>query len=414
MCFFRSRVAENGHYRHVSHVTLTRWLDLGRDLGTRSVFLFGPRQTGKTTYLRQQFPQSPRFNLLRGEVFLRLSREPGRLRAELAAVDPASGPVIIDEIQKLPGLLDDVHESRGFRFVLAASSPAKLRRGGVNLLRGRARTRSLFPFVSAEVPGWDLLRAVNVGGIPSIYYSDDPIEDLRAYCGTYLQMEIQAEGLVRGVERFSRFLTAAALTCGEVVVFDRVAADAAVPPRTVREYFQVLEDTLLGTLLQPYRPRRPRRKPASHAKLYLFDVGVANVLSDTTRIEAGSPAFGRALEQLVFCELRACLAYNRSPAALTFWRTTDGSEVDFVIGDELAIEVKGTGAVTRRDLTGLRRIADETALRRRIVVCTESAARVVDGIEIFPVRQFLHALWTGDLIDSCTSTPAHPQSADHL
>ena len=175
------------------------------------------------------------------------------------------------------------------------------------------------------------MRAVNVGGIPSIYYSDDPIEDLRAYCGTYLLMEIQAEGLVRGVERFSRFLTAAALTCGEQVVFDRVAADAAVPPRTVREYFQVLEDTLLGSLLQPYRPRHPRRKPASHAKLYLFDVGVANVLSGTTRIEAGSPAFGRALEQLVFCELRACLAYYRSPDALTFWRTTDGSEVDFVI-----------------------------------------------------------------------------------
>ena len=378
---------------------------------TRSVFLFGPRQTGKTTYLGQQFPESPRFNLLRGEVFLRLSRDPGRLREELAATDPASGPVIIDEIQKLPGLLDEVHdliESRGFRFVLAASSPAKLRRGGVNLLGGRARTRSLYPFVSAEVPDWDLMRAVNVGGIPSIYYSDDPIEDLRAYCGAYLQMEIQAEGMVRGVERFSRFLAAAALTCGEEVVFERVAADAAVPPRTVREYFQVLEDTLLGCLLQPYRPRRPRRKPASHAKLYLFDVGVANVLSETTRIEAGSPAFGRALEQLVFCELRACLAYSRSPDALTFWRTTDGSEVDFVIGDAVAIEVKGTGTVTRRDLTGLRRISDETALRRRIVVCTESAARIVDGIEILPVEEFLHALWNGELIGSDASAPPPP------
>ncbi len=373
------------------------------------MFLFGPRQTGKTTYLGQQFPESPQFNLLRGEVFLRLSRDPGRLRQELATIDPASGPVIIDEIQKLPGLLDEVHdliESRGFRFVLAASSPAKLRRGGVNLLGGRARIRSLFPFVSAEVPDWDLMRAINVGGIPSIYYSDDPIEDLRAYCGTYLQIEVQAEGLVRGVDRFSRFLTAAALSCNEQIVFDRVAADAAVPPRTVREYFQVLEDTLLGTLVQPYRPRRPRRKPASHAKLYLFDVGVANVLSDTTRIEAGSPAFGRALEQLVFCELRACLAYDRSPDALTFWRTTDGSEVDFVIGDAVAIEVKGTGAVTRRDLTGLRRIADETALRRRIVVCTESAARIVEGIEILPVNEFLHALWNGDILEGCTSTLA--------
>jgi predicted AAA+ superfamily ATPase len=211
--------------------------------------------------------------------------------------------------------------------------------------------------------------------------------------------------LVRGVERFSRFLTAAALACGQQVVFERLASDAAVPARTVREYFQVLEDTLLGSLLQPYRPRRPRRKPASHAKLYLFDVGVANVLAGTTRVEAASPAFGRALEQLVFCELRACLAYNRSPDALTFWRTTDGSEVDFVIGDDVAIEVKGTGAVIRRDLTGLRRIADETALRRRIVVCTESAARIVDGIEILPVRRFLHALWNGGVIDSHAPAP---------
>ena len=191
---------------------------------------------------------------------LRLSRDPGRLRAELAAGDPQRGPLIIDEIQKLPSLLDDVHdlmESRGLRFVLAASSPIKLRRGGVNLLGGRARTRALFPFVSAEVPDWDLLRAINVGGIPSIYLSPDPIEDLRAYCGSYLQLEIQAEGLVRGIEPFSRFLTAAAACRGQPIVFERLASDAAVPARTVREYFQVIEDTLLATLLQPSDPAAP-------------------------------------------------------------------------------------------------------------------------------------------------------------
>ena len=366
------------------------------------MFLFGPRQTGKTTYLRRQFPRSPWFNLLHGEVFLRLSQQPGRLREELATVEPSSGPVIIDEIQKLPSLLDEVHdliESRGLHFVLAASSPAKLRRAGVNLLGGRARVRNLFPFVSAEIPDWDLMRAVNFGGIPSIYYSDDPVEDLRTYCGMYLQLEVQAEGLVRGVERFSRFLSAAALSCGEQIVFERLAADAAVPPRTVREYFQVLQDTLIGSLLKPFRPERPRRKPVSHAKLYLFDVGVANVLSGKTRIEAGSAAFGRALEQLIFCELRAWLDYHRVPEALTFWRTTDGSEVDFVIGDFVAIEVKGTGAVTARDLTGLRRIAEEAPWRRRIVVCSESAARVIDDVEILPVRVFLRALWNGDIIE---------------
>ena len=202
---------------------LPRRLDIARDLRSRSVFLFGPRQTGKTTWLRRRFPGSRWFNLLHGDVFLRLSREPGRLRAELAAESGAANPVIIDEIQKLPSLLDDVHdlmESRGLRFVLAASSPAKLRRGGVNLLGGRARTRRLFPFVSAEVPAWDLLRAINVGGIPSIYFSSDPVEDLRAYCGSYLQLEVQAEGLVRGIEPFSRFLAAAAVSRGQPIVFE--------------------------------------------------------------------------------------------------------------------------------------------------------------------------------------------------
>ena len=380
---------------------LPRRLDLASDLRSRSVFLFGPRQTGKTTWLRRCFPDAPWFNLLHGEVFLRLSRDPGRLRAELAANHPRTGPVIIDEIQKLPSLLDDVHdlmESRGLRFVLAASSPVKLRRGGVNLLGGRARTRALFPFVSAEVPDWDLLRAINVGGIPSIYLSPDPVEDLRAYCGTYLRLEVQAEGLVRGIEPFSRFLTAAAACRGQPIVFERLASDAAVPARTIREYFQVLEDTLVATLLRPFRPGSARRKPVSHAKLYFFDVGVANVLADVTHIAAGSPTFGPALEQLVFCELRAWLGYARDPRPLAFWRTADGSEVDFVVGDSAAIEVKATGTVTNRDLTGLRRLAEEAPLKHRIVVCRESAARVIDGIRILPVMEFLRGLWNGELL----------------
>ena len=380
---------------------LPRRLDIARDLSSRSVFLFGPRQTGKTTWLRQSHPDAPWLNLLHGEVFLRFAREPGRLRAELALGAPPSGPVIIDEIQKLPSLLDEVHhlmESRGLRFVLAASSPVKLRRGGVNLLGGRARTRALFPFVSAEIPDWNLMRAINVGGIPSIYFSSEPVEDLRAYCGNYLQLEVQAEGLVRGIEPFSRFLTAAAVSRGQPIVFERLASDAAVPARTVREYFQVLEETLLAILLPPFAPRQFRRKPVSHAKLYFFDVGVANVLAGITHIEAGSPAFGLALEQLVFCELRAWLAYSRDDRPLTFWRTADGSEVDFVVGDSAAIEVKATGSVTRRDLSGLRRLAEETPLAHRIVVCRESAARVVDGIRILPVMEFLRALWDGELL----------------
>ena len=378
-----------------------RRLDLTGDLTARSVFLFGPRQTGKTTWLRQCFPESVSLNLLHGDVFLRLSREPGRLRQELATVNPAAGPVVIDEIQKLPGLLDEVHDlivSRGFRFVLAASSPVKLRRGGVNLLGGRARTRRMFPFVSAEVPDWDLMRAINVGGIPSIHFSDDPLEDLRAYCGNYLRLEIQAEGVVRGVEPFSRFLTAAGASYAQPIVFERLASDAAVPARTIREYFQVIEDTMLGTLVPPFAPRKARRKPVSRARLFFFDVGVANALASVGEIRAGGPSFGPALEQLVFCELSAWLAYARDPRPLSYWRTADGSEVDFVIGDEAGIEVKATASVTSRDLTGLRRLAAETPLRTRIVVCREPVTRVVEGIRILPVGDFLSALWAGDLL----------------
>ncbi|MDE2882303.1 MAG: DUF4143 domain-containing protein [Acidobacteriota bacterium] len=386
-------MVENAH-------PLPRRLDIARDLRRRSVFLFGPRQTGKTTWLRQSFPDSAFFNLLQGDVFLRLSREPGRFRQELAGASPASGPVVIDEIQKLPRLLDEVHdliESRGFRFVLAASSPAKLRRGGVNLLGGRARTRRLCPFVSAEVPDWNLERAINVGGIPSIYFSDEPEEDLRAYCGNYLRLEVQAEGLVRGVEPFSRFLTAAGASYAQAIVFERLASDAAVPARTVREYFHVVEDTLLGTLLSPFAPRSARRKPVSRAKLFFFDVGVANALASTGRIVPGGPMFGAALEQLVFCELSAWLAYARDPRPLRYWRTNDGSEVDFVIGDETAIEVKATASVTRRDLTGLRRLAAETPLKNQILVCREPVPRLIDGIRVLPITGFLESLWQGEL-----------------
>ena len=381
--------------------SLPRRLDPGRDLSSRSVFLFGPRQTGKTTWLHQLFPNSPLFDLLRGEVFLRLSREPGRLRQELATVNPASGPVLIDEIQKLPSLLDEVHgliESRGFRFVLAASNPVKLRRGGVNLLGGRVRTRRMFPFVSAEVPDWELNRAINVGGIPSIYFSGVPMEDLRAYCGNYLRLEIQAEGLVRGIEPFSRFLVAAGARYAQPIVFERLASDAAVPARTVREYFQVIEDTLLGTLLPPFSPSKAHRKPVSRAKLFFFDVGIANALASMGEILPSSPTFGPALEQLVFCELSAWLAYARDERKLAYWRTEDGSEVDFVIGDEVAIEVKSTSSVARRDLTGLQRLAVETRLKRQVVVCRESAPRLIGAIQILPIKDFLECLWNGELL----------------
>jgi predicted AAA+ superfamily ATPase len=271
-----------------------------------------------------------------------------------------------------------------------------LRRGGYNPPAGRARVRRLHPFVSAELEDWDLLRAARIGGIPAVYFSDQPYEDLRAYAGTYLQMEVKAEALVRGIEPFSRFLAVAGACGGEQINFERVASDAAVPARSVREYYNILQDTLLGDLLPAYAPARPKRKPASHAKFYFFDVGLANILAGRIDVEPGTQSFGRALEHLVYCELIACRDYRGDQRPLSFWRARDGSEVDFVIGDEIAIEVKASARITERDLKGLMRLSDETTLRSLVVVSLESAARRIGEIEVLPVRDFLTRLWQGE------------------
>ena len=380
-------------------MNLPRLLDLSPDIKDRSVFLFGPRQTGKTTYLKNLYRTNTWFNLLRGDVFLRLSSRPGRLHEELAAVDPGKGPVIIDEIQKLPSLLDDVHdliESRDFHFVLTGSSPAKLRRSGINLLGGRARIRYLYPFVSAEIPDWKIERTLLYGNIPSVYLSDNPRDDLLSYCGAYLQLEVQAEGLVRGIEPFSRFLQTAARCAGEQIVFERVAGDAQVPARTVREYYQVLQDTLIGTVLEPVTPaKKPKRKPVSHGKFYFFDNGVAHTLAGINHLDEFTPTYGKALEHFIFTELRAWIGYTKDTRYLGFWRTVDGNEVDFVIGSDIAIEVKSTRSLSGADLKGLRAIAEESPFKHRIIVCNEPVRRIIDGIEIFPIKDFLDALWNG-------------------
>ncbi len=379
---------------------ISRILDLSPDLKQRSVFLFGPRQTGKTTWLKTCYPESTWFNLLRGDVFLRLSSNPGRIHEELKHVNPKNSPVIIDEIQKLPGLLDDVHfliESGGFRFVLTGSSPVKLRRSGINLLGGRARVRYLHPFVSAEVPDWNINKVLLFGGIPSIYLSEEPEEELYSYCGNYLQLEIQAEGLVRGIEPFSRFLHAAAVSNTEQVVFERIANDAQVPARTVREFYQVLQDTLIGYMIEPFSPgKHPKRKPVSHGKFYFFDGGVANALSGITSLPEKTTVYGKALEQLLFQEIRAWMSYRKDRRKLNFWRTVDGAEVDFVIEQDIAIEVKASTSLSGKDFKGMYHLLEEVNFRRSIIVCKEPVRRHVKGIDIIPVELFLKALWEGE------------------
>ena len=255
----------------------------------------------------------------------------------------------------------------------------------------------MHPFVSAEVPDWNIDKALLYGGIPSIYLSEEPEEELYSYCGSYLQLEIQAEGLVRGIEPFSRFLHTAAVCNTEQVVFERVANDAQVPARTVREFYQVLQDTLIGFMLEPLSPgKHPKRKPVSHGKFYFFDGGVANVLGGITSLPEKTAIYGKAMEQLIFQELRAWMSYRKDRRKLGFWRTVDGIEVDFIIEQDLAIEVKATGSLSGNDFKGLRLLPEEAQFRRRIIVCKEPVPRYVDGIEVIPIDLFLKSLWEGE------------------
>ncbi len=248
--------------------------------------------------------------------------------------------------------------------------------------------------VSAEVPEFDILRAIRWGSLPPVYLSDEPEEDLLAYCGSYLQEEIKGEGIVRRIENFSRFLQTAALINGELLNFESLASDCGIPARTLREYFLILEETLVGTLLHPYK-RVLHRKPVSTAKFYFFDVGVANVLAGRKNLNPRTELFGRAFEHFIFTELRSYLAYSRDKRPLTFWRDHSGHEIDFIIGDEIAIEVKAAEIVSEKHLKSLRLEKVEKTFRHTVVVSLDPVPRIVGKVEILPCAEFLGRLWSG-------------------
>jgi predicted AAA+ superfamily ATPase len=374
-----------------------RALDLAQLAARKSLFLFGPRQTGKTALVRHALPEARVYDLLDADVFVTLSRRPAQLGEELG---PSDRLVVLDEIQKLPVLLDEVHrlmEQRRIRFVLTGSSARKLRRGGVNLLGGRAPSRTLHPFTYRELgSAFDLTRALDRGLLPAIYFSDDPREDLRAYVGTYLKEEIAAEALTRSVPAFSRFLEVAALSHGTMLNFTTVASDAQVPASTVREYFHILEDTLLARTVPAWTKSRTR-KAISTAKHYFFDVGVVRHLQNRSGLARRSPEFGEAFESFIFHELSTFIDYTE-PMPLAYWRSTSNFEVDFVLADTTAIEVKAKEPVGERDLRGLRALKEEALLKHYVVVSLEPRARTADGIRILPWPQFLDRLWAGEFV----------------
>lgn len=370
---------------------IERLLDLPRLLSKRSYFLFGPRQTGKSFLIAHTLTEVRLYDLLESSTYISLSQNPGRIAEELT---PRDRTVVIDEIQRLPELLNEVHhliEKRGIRFLLTGSSARKLRRGGVNLLGGRARTKYLHPLTYRELGGhFDLYHALERGLLASIYFSDDPKADLEAYAGSYLQQEIVAEGATRNVPAFSRFLRVAALCNSAIVNFTNVGNDAQVARTTVYEYFEILKDTLILHELPAWRKSR-KRKPLASSKYYFFDVGVVAALQRRT-FHPGTPEFGEALETYLMHELVSYRDYV-SEEPLSYWRSTSGFEVDFVIGDHTAVEVKAKENVSQTDLKSLRALAEERKLKRYLCVSLEKRRRQVGGITVLPVREFLEILW---------------------
>lgn len=373
----------------------------------QSAFLWGPRKTGKSTLLRERFPDAVRFDLLDTRLLLEFTRSPWALAERLAALDgpTLTSPVIIDEVQKVPAVLDEVHrliEDKGLGFVLCGSSARKLRRGHGNLLGGRAWRFGLHPLTYAEIPDFDLLRALNRGLIPQHYDTKQYRRALAGYVDDYLKEEVFDEGLVRNTPAFSRFFDALSFSHGELLNFSNVARDCGVDSKTVREYFQILVDTLVGTLLEPFSRRRSREVITRAPKFYLFDVGVAGHLMGRRVERPAGPQFGRALEHLVLMELLAYRSYREVELPLRFWRTKSGLECDFVLGREgdVAIEVKGSTRLRPSDLRSIRAYVDEHSPRQAIAVCNErDARRTSDGIWILPWERFLEQLWADAIVE---------------
>ena len=373
---------------------IERLVDLNSLLGKKSHFLFGPRQTGKTYLIRHTLNGVKVYDLLDTSVFLALSQNLGRIAQEIT---PRDRVVVIDEIQRLPELLNEVHrliEERSVRFLMTGSSARKLRRGGINLLGGRARTKYLHPLVYRELGDrFDLFCALNRGLLPSVYFSDDPNADLKAYTGLYLQQEIVAEGTVRNIPAFSRFLRVAALCNGTIVNFTNVANDAQVARTTVYEYFEILKDTLVVHELPAWRKSK-KRKPIASSKYYFFDIGVVASLQER-QFSPGTPEFGEAFETYIMHELISYRDYS-SGESLSYWRSTSGFEVDFIINDHTAIEVKAKENLSLTDIKSLRALAEEKKLRRYLCISLEPRMRKIGDVLILPYKDFLEALWNNE------------------
>jgi predicted AAA+ superfamily ATPase len=370
-----------------------------------SAFLWGPRKTGKSFFLGQLFPESTTFDFLKADVLFRIAKNPSLLRQELLYLESSGKlihPIILDEVQKVPSILDEVHwmiENKKWQFILCGSSPRKLKRGHANLLGGRAWRFEMFPLVSAEIPDFDLLTALNRGLIASHYTEKNYRRSLKSYVNDYLKEEIMSEGLVRNLSGFARFLDSVGYSHGEMVNFLNISRDCGVDAKTVKAYYQILVDTMLGVFIDPFTKKSGRQIIMSTPKFYLFDVGVAGHLLKREILEERGEPFGRAFEHFILMEILAYKSYSEKDFKLAYWRTKDGLEVDFILDDgKIAIEVKGGRNIDSSSLKPLRVFSEEYKPEKTILVNNETTPRLIDRIELTPWRIFLENLWAGKVI----------------
>ena len=374
---------------------LERLLNLTDLLTRKSFFLFGPRATGKSTLIKRQLSETATvIDLLDSRLYLRLLGSPHDLESIIDSGNKTD-IVVIDEIQRIPELLNEVHrliEDKKITFLLTGSSARKLRRGKANLLAGRVWESRMFPLIRNEITEFNLDRFLQYGGLPAVYLSNYPDEELDAYVNTYLKEEIMAEGLIRKLPPFSRFLRSIAMANGEMINFTKLANDCQVPPSTVTEYVGLLEDTLVGFLLPAWMESR-KRKAIRTAKFYFFDPGVTHMLAGTQALDRNSNLYGKSFEQFIWMEIRAYLSYRRKKKELTYWRSTHGYEVDFLIGRETAIEVKASQKVSDRDIKGLRALKEENIFKNYIIVSQDPINTLNDNFQALYWEKFLDDLW---------------------
>ena len=384
-------------------IELDRIINLPILLSKNSFFLFGPRGVGKSFLIRKTLAKDTLvINLLKTSLQLRLTNNPSELEEIIDEVSPTPAYIVIDEVQKIPIFLDEVHrliEERGLIFLLTVSSARRLKMEGVNLLAGRAWIANLFPLTYREIglKNFNLNRYLQFGGLPAVWQSEFPEEQLDAYVQVYLNEEVKAESAVRKMPAFVEFLRSSALSNGQVLNYAKLESDAGVSIPTIASYYKILEDTLLGFAVSSWR-KSTSRKAITKSKFYFFDPGVVNTLTGTESIDRNSNIYGNLFEQFIAMELRAYISYRRLKNQLQFWRTEDQVEVDFIIGGKLAIEVKTTKKISADDLKGLKTLAKEGLVKKYVVVSHDPIDRKTGEFYLYHWKTFLKKLWDDELL----------------